>query len=77
MGADEGTPVEATTLSRFFRAVPSEDKVKFQALTKALQEQLSGIKVYKVGEEAEKEVHVVGQTADGRWAGLKTTVVET
>ncbi len=42
-----------------------------------LQEQLSGIKVYKVGEEAEKEVYVVGQTADGRWAGLKTTVVET
>ncbi len=76
-GAAEGTPVEETTLSRFFRAVPSEDKAKFQQLTKALQGQLSGIKVYKVGEEAEKEVYVVGQTADGRWAGLKTTVVET
>ena len=76
-GAEEDTPVEQTTLARFFRAVPSEDKAKFQTLTKALQEQLSGIKVYKVGEEAEKEVYVVGQTADGRWAGLKTTVVET
>ena len=76
-GAGEGTPVEETTLDRFFRAVPSEDKAKFQKLAKALQEQLSGIKVYKLGEEAEKEVYVVGQTADGRWAGLKTTVVET
>jgi hypothetical protein len=29
------------------------------------------------GEEAEKTVSIVGKTADGRWAGLKTTVVET
>jgi hypothetical protein len=42
-----------------------------------LKEQLSGIKVYKVGEEAEKEVYIVGKKKDGRWAGLKTTVVET
>ena len=76
-GAEEDTPVEETTLARFFRAVPSEDEAKFQKLAKALQEQLSGIKVYKVGEEAEKEVYVVGQAADGRWAGVKTTVVET
>jgi hypothetical protein len=42
-----------------------------------LQEQLSGVKVYKVGDEAEKQVYIVGKTADGKWAGLKTTVVET
>jgi hypothetical protein len=41
------------------------------------KEQLSGIKVYKVGDEAERNAYVVGKTADGRWAGLKTTVVET
>jgi hypothetical protein len=34
-------------------------------------------KVYKVGDEAEREVYIVGKTKDGRWAGLKTTVVET
>ena len=39
-------------------------------------EQLSGVKVYKVG-EAEKTAYLVGRTAGGRWAGLKTTVVET
>jgi hypothetical protein len=76
-GAPAGTPVEQMTLANFFRAVPSEDKAKFQALTKTLQGLLSGIQVYKVGDEAEKAVYIVGKTADGRWAGLKTTVVET
>ena len=42
-----------------------------------LKGQLSAVKVYKVGGEAEKQVYVVGKTPDGRWAGLKTTVVET
>jgi len=42
-----------------------------------LQEQLSGIKGYKVGDEAEREVYIVGKTKDGRWAGLKTSAVET
>jgi hypothetical protein len=37
---------------------------------------LSGIKVYKIGDEAEKQAYV-GKTSDGQWAGLKTTVVET
>jgi hypothetical protein len=76
-GATPDTAVEETTLDRFFRAVPSEDKAKFQKLAQVLKEQLSDIKVYKLGEEAEKEVYIVGKTADGRWAGLKTTVVET
>ena len=34
-------------------------------------------KVYKTGDEAERQAYIVGKTADGRWAGLKTTVVET
>jgi hypothetical protein len=76
-GAEEGTPLEEMTLDDFFRAVPSEDKAKFQKLTKALQDQLSAVKVYKLGEEAEKEVYIVGKTKDGWWAGLKTSVVET
>jgi hypothetical protein len=76
-GAPKGTAVEAMSLADFFRAVPSEDKAKFQALAKVLQGQLSGIKVYKVGDEAEMTAYIVGKTTDGRWAGLKTTVVET
>jgi len=76
-GAGKHAAVEETTLESFFRAVPPEDQAKFQALAKTLQAQLSGIKVYKVGDEAEKQAYLVGKTPDGRWAGLKTTVVET
>jgi hypothetical protein len=35
------------------------------------------VKLFKVGDEAEKQAFVVGKTSDGQWAGLKTRVVET
>jgi hypothetical protein len=57
--------------------VPPEDKAKFEKLAAVLRAQLSGIKVYKIGDEAEKQAFVVGKTSGGQWAGLKTTVVET
>jgi Nuclease A inhibitor-like protein len=76
-GAEEGTPVETESLSDFLYAVPPEDKPKFDKLAQVFKDQLSGVKVYKVGEDADKEVYVVGKTADGQWAGVKTSVVET
>jgi hypothetical protein len=76
-GAEAGTAVEETTLDDLLRSVPQEDKARFDALRQALEGQLSGLKVYKVGGEAERQVYVVGKAPDGRWAGLKTTVVET
>ncbi len=75
--AKAGTPVEQTTLDDLWQTVPSEDRAKFQALRRAIEGQLSGVTVYKVGDEAEKAVYIVGKTADGRLAGLRTTVVET
>jgi hypothetical protein len=57
--------------------VPPEDKSKFDKLAKAINERLSGVKIYKVGDEPEKDVYLVGTTKDGQWAVLKTTVVET
>jgi hypothetical protein len=75
--AEEGSEVEEMSLDDFFRAVPQEDKPQFDQLAKVHKQQLTGVKVYKVGEEAEKEAYIVGQTPEGRWAGLKTTVVET
>jgi hypothetical protein len=42
-----------------------------------LREQWTGIKVYKIGDEAEKQAFVVGKTGAGQWAGLKTRVAET
>lgn len=75
--ASKGTAVEDLTLEELFQTVPSEDQPRFQKLADALKQQLSDIKVYKVGDEAEREVYIVGKTADGALAGLKTTVVET
>jgi hypothetical protein len=72
-----GEPVEETTLDGFFRTVPKEDRAKFEGLLKVLREQLADVKVYKVGDEAEKTVYVVGKAKDGKLAGVKTTVVET
>ena len=69
--------MEEETLDDFLYAVPPEDRPKFDKLAAVLREQLSGIKVFKVGDEAEKQAFVVGKTGDGKWAGLKTTVVET
>jgi hypothetical protein len=57
--------------------VPSEDRAKFQKLAQVLKEHLAGIKVYKLGEEAAKDVYIFGKTKDGRWAGVKTSMVET
>ena len=71
------TGVEAETLEDFFRVVPKEDRPKFDKLAKLLQAQLSGLTVYKVGDEAERDVYLVGKMKAGRWAGLKTSVVET
>ncbi len=76
-GAAAGTAVEESGLEDFFHAVPPEDKAKFDKLAGVIGKQLSGVKVYKIGDEAEKEAYIVGKTSDGRWAGLKTTVVET
>jgi hypothetical protein len=49
---------------------------KFQALVRFLKENLSDVKVYRVG-GVEADVYVVGRTASGEYAGVKTKVVET
>jgi hypothetical protein len=76
-GVEEGASVEEMSLDDLFQTVPGEDRPPFQKLVDTLQEKLTGLKVYKVGDEPEKEVYLVGKTEDGHWAGLKTTVVET
>ena len=49
---------------------------KFRALVKSLKENLADIQVFKAG-DAESDVYVVGKTASGNFAGVKTKVVET
>ncbi len=76
-GADEGASVEEVSLDDLLGTVPEEDLPPFQKLAAVIKQQLSGVKVYKVGDEAERDVYIVGKTSDGQWAGLKTQVVET
>lgn len=49
---------------------------KFQALVAFLKENLKEIKVYRVG-DVEADVYIVGKTASGDFAGVKTKIVET
>jgi hypothetical protein len=72
-----GAAIEEMTLDDLFATVPSADLPRFQALRKAIEQQLTGVKVYKVSDEAERNVYIVGKTRDGKLAGLKTGVVET
>ena len=76
-GAGDDTPVEETSLDELFETVPDEDRPQFEKLAEAVRQQLSGVKVYKLGDEAGRDVYVVGKTSDGQFAGLKTRVVET
>jgi Nuclease A inhibitor-like protein len=66
-GAAKGATVEQPDLDSFFRTVPSADKPKFEKLSKVVREQLSGGKVYRIGDEAEKMLVVAGKSA-----GVKT-----
>ncbi|HVF68296.1 MAG TPA: nuclease A inhibitor family protein [Pyrinomonadaceae bacterium] len=49
---------------------------KFQALVAFMKESLKEIKVYRVG-GVDADVYVVGRTASGGFAGVKTKVVQT
>src|SRR3954467_5753899 len=49
---------------------------KFQALVAFLKTNLKEIKVYRVG-DVEADVYIVGKTASGDFAGVKTKIVET
>ena len=70
---DEG---EEMSLAEFFRAVPRLNAASIFDLLVAIVDHLSDVKVFKVG-EVRMTVYVVGTTADGNRAGVKTVVVET
>lgn len=49
---------------------------KFQNLVNFLKENCTEIKVCKIG-EVEREVYIIGHTADNQWIALKTISIET
>ena len=70
-----GTPVAQVTLADLTRTIPEESRDDLAPLLAALRK-LKGVTVFKVG-EVTIDVYIVGRTADGQYAGVKTQVVET
>jgi hypothetical protein len=64
--ASTAATVEEGGLDDLLGAVPQEDEARFAKLRQSIQEQLSGVKVYTVGDEPERQVYVVGKTKDGK-----------
>jgi hypothetical protein len=78
-GAGPKEAMKQVALGDFFKNLTSDDcdnAEKYKALLKVVNEQLSGVKVFRFG-DVEVEIYVVGKTKDGEWAGLKTKAVET
>ncbi len=75
-GAAADAPVEQITLAQLTRTIPEESRGDYAPLFALLKNKLKGVTVFKVG-EVNIDVYVVGRTADGQYAGVKTKVVET
>ncbi|MDQ1590890.1 MAG: hypothetical protein QOG71_1517 [Pyrinomonadaceae bacterium] len=85
-GADSSVRVEETTLDEFFRVPAGEQEWKneaqlaearkYQRLRRLLEDNLTGIRVYRVG-DINVLILVVGASTEGNWLGVSTRVVET
>ena len=85
-GHDPAVPVEVLSAAEFFRAAASEPEWKggaelaaarrFQALLRLLEENLSDLKVFRVG-VVNMPAYVLGRGPSGGLIGLSTRVVET
>jgi hypothetical protein len=85
-GYSTDTPVETVKFENFFKNATKEQSWhgqeeketvrKFQELVRILKDNLSSIKIYKIG-KVELDVYVVGKTKYGTFSGIKTKVVET
>jgi hypothetical protein len=85
-GKEESAPVKSQSLDDFFKNVTEikdwyeeEEKAnveRFRQLQETLQNNLTGIRVFKVG-KIEIDAYIIGKTNDGKCAGLSTKVIET
>jgi Nuclease A inhibitor-like protein len=83
---DENAPIETQSVNDFFRAAASQATWKnaqqlavarrYQALVGWLQDNLTDIRVYRIG-RIQIDVYIVGRSATGNWVGLQTRVIET
>jgi hypothetical protein len=85
-GQPTDSPVEVTSVDKFFRVAVSEPDWKkdqelavarrYQALLRLLKEELDDVKVYRVG-RINIAVYIIGRSRAGNWLGISTRVVET
>jgi hypothetical protein len=85
VGADADAPIAEVALDEFFRpAITPQDWheaadraliQRYEQVLAALQQHLTDLQVYRLG-ECEVDVYIVGKTPAGHWLGLKTLVVE-
>ncbi len=85
-GEDSPAKIEESDLAEFFRVPAGEQEWKdeaglqaarkFQRLRQLLEDNLTGLKAYRVG-EINIYVLLVGLSAEGNWMGVSTRVVET
>ena len=83
-GKPEGTPVETTTVDYLLRnltdpavGMASPDQVKqYQGLVLTLKDSLQQLTVYRVG-QVQIDTLIIGLTAEGKVAGLRTKLIET
>lgn len=85
-GEAADAPVETKTTADFFRNAAAEAEWKnaeqldtarkFQTLLRLLEQNLTDLKVFRVG-AINIPVYVAGRSAAGNWLGVSTRVVET
>lgn len=85
-GKPKGTQVETLSLEYFFRnmvkvypgATPEQQHTaqRFQYLQQVLQEELTDINVYRIG-NIQIDAFIIGKLKDGNYGGLRTKLVET
>lgn len=70
-GKPEGSPIDETNVDNFLKA-----SGRFGNLASLLKDNLSHLKVYKVG-DINIPVYIVGRSPEGNWLGLSTRLVQT
>jgi hypothetical protein len=55
----------------------SDDAERFTQMQQVLAQELHDLHVFRVGDGPTVEIYLVGRTAAGEWAGLRTKSVET
>ncbi len=67
---------ELTEEQDWHGAEEKETVRKYRKLWEVLQDKLTEVRVYRVG-ETDVTIYLVGKTKQGNWAGLKTSALET